>query len=296
MTRTVLAVLGVVAIALGVVAYSSLFTVYQTEQALVLQFGDPKRVITTPGLHVKLPFIQNVVEFEKRLLDFDAPPEEVILADQKRLIVDSYARFRIVDPLKFYQTVGFDERVFRGRLGTFMSSGMRRVLGSVGLVSVLSQERVAIMEEIRKLVSREAAAFGVEVADVRIRRADLPEENTQAILSRMQTERERVAREIRAQGAEIAQRIRASAERERTVIIAEAQRESQITRGQGEQQAFTIYAEAYSRDPDFYAFTRSMQAYRESLANDSTTLVLSPDSDFFRFFTDLEGRARGAAR
>jgi membrane protease subunit HflC len=279
---------GVAAAALFLLA-STLFTVQQTQQVLITQFGQPIRTITQPGLHVKIPFIQTVIPFDRRLLDYDGPPEEVILGDQRRLIVDSFTRFRIDDPLLFFQTVGQFEAGVRARLNSIVSSALRRVLGSEPLLAVLSAERVRIMTEIRRQVNEEALRFGITVEDVRIRRADLPEENTQAILARMQSERERVARESRAEGAELAQRIRASAERERTVLLAEAEARANILRGQGEQEAIRIFADAFQRDPDFFTFWRTMQAYRDGVAEGGARLVLSPDSEFFRFLRQAPG-------
>ncbi|MFQ3622929.1 MAG: protease modulator HflC [Acetobacteraceae bacterium] len=282
-------------VAAAVIALSTLFTVHQTEQVLVVQFGKPVRVITTPGLHAKIPFIQNTISFDRRLLDFDGRGEEVILGDQRRLIVDTFTRFRIVDPLEYFQTVGFGEAAIRARLSSIVPSALRRVLGNEPLLSVLSEDRARIMTEIRNQVNVEARRFGIQVEDVRIRRADLPEENTQAILSRMQTERERVAREARAEGAEVAARIRASAERERTVILAEAQAQADIIRGAGEQEAIRIFADAFNRDREFFAFWRSMQAYREAFGEESSSrLVLSPDSEFFRFFREIPQDIRAA--
>lgn len=237
MNRKFLVGLGVAVVAAVILATSSLFIVNQAEQAIVLQFGDPKRVIQDPGLKVKLPFVQNVVYYDKRLLDFAPPSEEVIASDQKRLVIDAYARYRIVDPLRFYQSIG-SEALAQTRLGATISGSLRRVIGNVTLAQILSDERSRIMEEIRLDVNKAAANFGLDVVDVRLRRADLPEENSQAIFARMQSEREREAREFRAQGAELAQRIRSRAERERTVIIAEAQRQAQILRGEGEGNRF----------------------------------------------------------
>lgn len=288
MNRSIIA-LGALAV-VAVTAASSLFTVHQTQQVLITQLGDPIRVIEAPGLHVKVPFIQSVITFDRRLLDFDAPGEEVILGDQRRLIVDSFTRYRIVNPLVFYQTVGATEQGIRARLNSIVSSSLRRVLGNEPLLSVLSTDRPRIMGEIRTQVNAEARQFGIEVVDVRIRRADLPEENTQAILSRMQSERERVAREARAEGAEVAQRVRAGAERERTVLLAEAQAQSDVLRGQGEQEAIRIVAEAFSRDIEFFQFWRSMQAYREAFSEGHTRMVMTPDSEFFRFFRGSSGR------
>ncbi|MCC7273885.1 MAG: protease modulator HflC [Alphaproteobacteria bacterium] len=294
MSRKILIWVGIVVLGAVILATSSLFVVNQAEQAIVLQFGEPKRVIRDPGLKVKLPFIQNVVYYDKRLLDYAPAAEEVIASDQKRLVVDAYARYRIVDPLRFYQTIGA-EALAQTRLGATISGSLRRVIGNVTLSQVLSEERAKIMEEIRADVNRAAANFGLEVVDVRLRRADLPEENSQAIFARMQSEREREAREFRAQGAELAQRIRSRAERERTVIIAEAQKQAQILRGEGEGDSVKIYADAFGKDPRFFSFYRSMQAYREALGAGETTMVLSPTSDFFRFFSNKEGVATGEA-
>ncbi len=288
MNRSVIA-LGVLA-AVAVTAASSLFTVQQTQQVLITQLGDPIRVIETPGLHVKIPFIQSVITFDRRLLDFDAPGEEVILGDQRRLIIDSFTRYRITDPLRFYQTVGATEQGIRARLNSIVSSSLRRVLGNEPLLSVLSTDRARIMGEIRTQVNNESRQFGIEVVDVRIRRADLPEENTNAILQRMQSERERVAREARAEGAEVAQRVRAGAERERTVLLAEAQAQSDVLRGQGEQEAIRLVAEAFSKDIEFFQFWRSMQAYREAFSEGHTRMVMTPDSEFFRYFRGSGGR------
>lgn len=274
----------------GLLAYSMLFTVHQTQQALVLQFGDPRRMIQEPGLNWKLPFIQNVTFFEKRILDYDIPEAEVIASDQKRLVVDAYARFRITDPLKFRQTVVTMTAV-DARLSTLLNAGLRQVLGKESFFTVLSGQRTAMMASIRDRVNREAAQFGIEVLDVRIRRVDLPEANSQAIYRRMQTEREREAREARAQGAEIAQRIRSLADREKTVLLAEAKRDAEIIRGNGDAERNRIYAEAFGKDPEFFAFYRSMRAYEQALTSDDTTMVLSPNSEFFRFFENLPGES-----
>jgi modulator of FtsH protease HflC len=274
---------GALAAAVLVFALSALFAVDQTQQALVLQFGDPKRVVTEAGLHFKLPFVQDAVYVDRRVLDFDADAQEVILGDQKRLVVDAFARYRIVDPLRFYQSVG-TEAVLRGRIDTILDASLRKVLGEVPLFTVLSADRAALMNNIRKQANTEAKQFGIDIVDVRIKRADLPAENSQAIYRRMQTERDREAKELRAQGAELGQRIRARADRERRVIIAEAQKEGEIVRGQGDAQAVRIFADAFGRDVDFFTFYRSMQAYRNALGDDNTSVVLSPDSQFFRFF------------
>jgi membrane protease subunit HflC len=283
MNRNLLIGLGALAAVALVLVLSALFTVHQTQQALVLQFGDPKRVVQEPGLHVKLPFVQNAVYLDRRVLDFDAESQEVILGDQKRLVVDTFSRYRIVDPLRFYQSVG-DEALLRGRIDTILDASLRKVLGEVPLFTVLSADRIALMNRIRESANTEAQQFGIDIIDVRIKRADLPAENSQAIYRRMQTEREREAKELRAQGAELAQRIRARADRERRVIIAEADKEGEIIRGEGDADAVAIFAAAVGRDVEFFTFYRSMQAYREALADDNTSFVLSPDSEFFRFF------------
>jgi modulator of FtsH protease HflC len=275
-----------IGVAVGVVALlaaSALFTVHQTQQALVLQFGNPKRIITESGLHMKIPFVQNAIYIDRRVLDFDAISEEVILGDQKRLVVDAFARYKIIDPLRFYQTVGTEE-IFRGRINTILDASLRKALGEVPLFTVLSEDRSALMGRIRDQANLEAKQFGVDVVDVRIKRADLPAENSQAIYRRMQTEREREAKELRAQGAEMAQRIRARADRERVVLLAEARKEAQIARGEGDAEAVRIFAEAFGQDIDFFTFYRTMQAYRDALGDDNTSFVLSPNSEFFRFF------------
>jgi membrane protease subunit HflC len=290
-------ILAVVAVVGIVVASSTLFTVHQTQQVLITQFGQPIRVIREPGLQAKIPFIQSVIAFDRRLMDFEAPGEEVILGDQRRLIVDSFTRYLITDPLLFFQTVGATEAGIRARLNSIVQSSLRRVLGNEPLLSVLSTDRTRIMNEIQRQVNEEAQRFGIQVTDVRIRRADLPEENTQAILNRMQSERERVAREARAEGAEVAAQVRARADRERTVLIAEAQAQADILRGQGENDAIRIFAEAFQRDPAFFQFWRTMQAYREAFSDGDTRLLLSPDSEFFRFFREsMPTPAAAAAR
>jgi modulator of FtsH protease HflC len=282
MNRIKLIVIGIVIIVLGIAASSTLFTVHQTRQAIVLEFGNPIRVLAEPGLKFKAPW-QNVVEYERRVLDFDPPGEEVILSDQKRLKVDAYVRYKIVDPLKFFQTVQGEEGV-RGRLSSVVNSNLRGVLGNVTLATVLSEDRAKIMSDLFEQVNGAVKEFGIQLIDVRLRRADLPDQAAQAVYDRMRSERVREAREFRAQGYEKAQQIRAGADRERTVLLAEARRTSDITRGEGEREQVRITGEAYGRDTEFYRFYRSMQAYRESLRSEDTTMVLSPDSDFFRFF------------
>lgn len=271
-----------------ILGYSTFFTVHQTEQALVLQFGDPRRVVREPGLNWKIPFLQNVIYYDKRILDYDIPEAEVIASDQKRLVVDAFARYRITDPLKFRQSVvtlaGVD-----ARLSTLLNAGLRQVLGKESFSAVLSGTRSTLMDSIRDRVNNESAQFGIEVVDVRVRRVDLPEANSQAIYRRMQTEREREAREARAQGAEIAQRIRSRADREKTVLLAEARRDAEITRGKGDSERNRIFAEAVGRDPEFFAFYRSMRAYSEAFKPGDTTMILTPDSEFFRYFTEPSG-------
>jgi len=271
------------AIVLLVLADSTLFTVDQTEQVLITQFGQPVRVIRDPGLHAKTPFVQTVIPFDKRLLAFEMPGEEVILGDQRRLIVDSFTLFRITDALLYYQSVGTVEDGIRGRLNSIVSSSLRRVLGNHKLLDVLSADRDRIMATIRDQANAEMKGFGVSVEDVRIRRADLPPENTQAILQRMQSERQRIAAQARAEGAEASLKIRANAERDRTVLLADARATADKLRGQGEAQAIDLSAAAYGQDPGFFAFWRTMQAYRDTFAAGKTRLVLTPDSDFLRF-------------
>jgi len=292
MSRTALTAGLVVLAVILIVAWNAFFIVDQTEQALVLQFGEYKRTIQDPGLQVKIPFVQNVVYYDRRVLDIDPPSEQITAADQKRLVVDTYARFRILDPLQFYQSV-FNEAGARSRLGSIISASLRRVLGNVTISSVLSAERAKIMRDITGEVKDQARSLGIDVIDVRIRRADLPEENNNAIYARMQSERQREAQEFRAQGDEFAQRIRSVAERERTVILAEAKRQAEILRGQGEGESVKIYADAFGKDKDFFAFYRSMQAYRDALSGHNTSLVLSPDSEFFRYFGNAAGSGAG---
>lgn len=286
MSKISQSVLLVSAIAALFLAWSSFFIVNQGEQALVLRFGAvayPDHAVFGPGLHIKKPLIEDVVRYDARVLDVDPPAEQIILADQKRIEVDSYTRFKIVDPLLFYQAVRTEDAA-RSRLREIVNNSTRRALGNVMLPSVLSAEREQIMHNIQQQVAEVAKALGVEVVDVRIRRADLPQETSQAIFLRMESERKREAAEARAQGAERAQEIRAGAERERTVILAEAQRQAQILRGQGDAEANRTYAEAYNADPQFFAFYRSLHAYQQALGDQNTTYLLSPDSDFFKFF------------
>ena len=276
--------LPIIAVA-GFAIYLSLFTVKEINQAIVLQFGDPKKIISQPGLQVKIPFIQNVVFIDRRILSLDPAPEEVIASDQKRLIVDAYARFKIVDPLKFYISVG-DERVARSRLATIINSRLRGVLGKQSLATLLSEDRSKQMDIIQNDVNAEAQNFGIEIIDVRIKRADLPQANSEAIYKRMQTEREREAKEFRAKGAEMAVTITSTADKEVTVLLANAKKQSEIMKGEGDGQRNKIFAEAFGKDPEFFAFYRAMQAYEKALIGGDTSLILSPDSDFFKFFGD----------
>ena len=266
--------------------FFSVFVVKEVNQAIVLQFGDPKRILLKPGLNFKIPFIQNVVFLDKRILNLDTPPEEVIASDQKRLIVDAFARFQIVDPLKFYISVG-NERVARSRLSTIINSRIRSVLGTQRLQTLLSADRTNQMSLIQDGVNNEAENFGIKIVDVRIKRADLPQANSDAIYKRMQTEREREAKEFRAKGAEMAAEITANADKEVTVILANAEKSSQILKGEGDGKRNKIFADAFGQDPEFFAFYRAMQAYEKALIGGETSLILSPDSEFFKFFGNI---------
>jgi len=277
-------------VVLVVFIFQSVIIVQEINQAIVLQFGNPKKIITKAGLNFKIPFIQNVVYLDKRILNLDNPPEEVIAADQKRLIVDAIARFKIVDPLKFYISVG-NERVARSRLSTIINSRLRGVLGKQQLATLLSTDRVRQMEIIQNDVNQEAKGFGITIVDVRIKRADLPPANSEAIYKRMQTEREREAKEFRAQGAEIAAKITSTADKDVTVILANAKKQSEIMKGEGDGQRNKIFASAFGRDPQFFGFYRAMQAYEKALIGGETSLILSPDSDFFKFFGTMKAGA-----
>jgi len=284
MKRPHVIALAIVAAVVVLFALTSLYTVHQTQQAIVLQVGEPRAVVTTPGLHVKLPWpFQNVLILDKRVLYLDLPAEEVIAQDRKRLVVDAFARWRITDPLRFYQSLT-DEEVAQARLQPILGSNVRRILGSQTFAAVLSGERAKLMLDIRAGVNAETRNFGIEVVDVRIRRADLPQQNSDAIYRRMQQERVREANEFRAQGEQISQEIRSKADRDATVIVAEATRQASITRGQGDAEKNRIFAQAFGQDPDFFAFYRSMNAYQASLKGENTTVILSPDSEFFRYF------------
>jgi membrane protease subunit HflC len=284
-------VIAVLIVAAIVVAYSSLFTIYQTQQALVLRLGQARPPITEPGLHVKAPFIDTVVYIDRRILDLEAPPQEVIASDQKRLVVDAFARYKITDPLRFYQTLGSIQGA-NSQLAILLNSALRRVLGEVTFIHVVRDQRAELMARIRELVDKEAKPYGIEVVDVRIRRADLPEQNSQAVYQRMQTERQREAAEFRAQGAQRAQEIRSRADREVTVLVAEATSQSEQIRGEGDAIRNQIFADAFNKDADFFAFYRSMQAYEASLKHGDTRLVLKPDTNFFRYFNDPSGKPR----
>ena len=281
---SIIAIIGFV-----ITASSALFTVNQTQQALVLQFGEPKRTIQEPGLALKMPFIQDVIYYEKRVLSLiPQDAEEVILSDQKRLQVDAYARYRIEDPLLFYQTVR-NELGARGRLEAIIDSSVRRALGRETLASILTGQRNDIVRSIGEEVNASVSSLGIQIIDVRLRRADYPTATSQNIFNRMKSEREREAKEFRATGEEEAQKIRADAEKTRTVILSEAQREAQETRGSGDAQAIQIYADSFGQDAEFFAFYRSMEAYRKSMGQNDTSMVLSPESSFFRFFKDKSG-------
>src|SRR6185295_14001369 len=292
-----LGVAGGIVVALLIVAviigYGSLFTVYQTRQALVVRLGEPRKIVTEPGLNYKFPLIESVIHIDKRILDLENPAQEVIASDQKRLVVDAFARYKIVDPLKFYQSVGSVEGA-NSRLSTLLNSALRRVLGESTLTQVVRDQREQLMARVRDQLDNEAQAFGISVVDVRIRRADLPEQISQAVYQRMQTERQREAAEFRAQGSQRAQEIRAKADRDVTVLLADAQSTGEKTRGEGDAERNRIYAEAFNQDRDFFAFYRSMQAYEAGLRSNDTRMLLKPDSEFFRFFVDPSGKPRDA--
>ncbi len=291
-------VLGIAGLLLGlallVVGYSSVFTVSQTEQVLVVRLGEPVRVVTEPGLHFKAPFVDSVISIDNRILDLEQASQEVIASDQKRLVVDAFARYRIKDALRFYQSVGTVQAA-NIQLTTLLNASLRRVLGEVTFIQVVRDERELLMGRIRDQLDREAAGYGISVVDVRIRRADLPEQNSQAIYQRMQTERQREAAEFRAQGGQKAQEIRAKADREVTVIIAEANSAAEQIRGQGDGERNRLFADAYNKAPAFFAFYRSMTAYQNGLKGSDTRFLLKPDSDFFRFFGNIGGKASASA-
>ena len=278
----------------AIVGYSALFTVQQTEQALVVRFGRPVDIATEPGLHFKVPFTDTVIPVDRRILDLENPSQEVIASDQKRLVVDAFARYRIQEPLKFYQTVG-SIAVANTQLSTLLNSSLRRVLGEATLTHVVRDERPQLMAKVREQLDRESQQFGINVIDVRIRRADLPEQNSQAVYQRMQTERQREATEIRAQGNQRAQEIKARADRDVTVLTAEANSKSEQVRGAGDAERNRIFADAYGKDPGFFSFYRSMQAYEAGLRPNDTRLVIKPDSEFFRYFGNPAGTMRDSA-
>ena len=273
----------------AIVAYSALFTVRQTEQVLVVRFGRPVDIATDPGLHFKAPFIDTVIPVDKRILDLENPSQEVIASDQKRLVVDAFARYRIKDALRFYQSVG-SVQAANLQLSTLLTASLRRVLGEVTLIQVVRDERETLMGRIREQLDREANGYGIQVVDVRIRRADLPEQNSQAVYQRMKSEREREAAEFRAQGGQKAQEIRSNADREATVIVAEANSKAEQIRGDGDAERNRLFAEAYGKDPDFFAFYRSMSAYENGLKSGDTRFLLKPNSDFFRYFGNPSGK------
>jgi len=277
-----------------IVGYSSVFTVSQTEQVLVVRLGEPVRVVTDPGLNFKAPFIDTVISIDKRILDLENPSQEVIASDQKRLVVDAFARYRIKNALRFYQSIGSIQAA-NIQLTTLLNASLRRVLGEVTFITVVRDEREALMQRIRDQLDKEADGYGIQVVDVRIRRADLPEQNSQAVYERMKTERQREAAEFRAQGGQKAQEIRSKADREATVIIAEANSTAEQTRGAGDAERNRLFAEAYGKDPDFFAFYRSMTAYENGLKSSDTRFLLRPDSEFFRYFGGASGRSGAPA-
>jgi membrane protease subunit HflC len=286
-------VLLVLLVLAGAVAYSALFSVPQTHQALVLRFGAPVRVISEPGLNYKVPFIDNVVYVDKRILDLENPAQEVIASDQKRLVVDAFARYKITDPLRYYQTLGSIAGA-NSQLGTLLNAGLRRVLGEATFTHVVRDDRSALMGRIREALDRDAQGYGIAVVDVRIRRADLPEQNSQAVYQRMQTDRQREAAEFRALGAQRGQEIRSRADRDVTVLVADATSRSEQIRGEGDGERNRIFAEAFGRDPDFFGFYRSMQAYETGLRHNDTRMLLKPDSEFFRYFGNSNGKGQPA--
>jgi modulator of FtsH protease HflC len=285
-----LIVLAVIALVVG---YSALFTVHQNQQAIVLRLGDPVDVVRTPGLRYKIPIVDSVVYIDRRILDIENPAQEVIASDQKRLVVDAFARYKIEDPLKFYQTLGTVDGA-NSRLTSLLNSALRRVLGEATFIQAVRDERETLMARIREQMNREVENLGVKVVDVRIRRADLPDANSQAVFQRMQTERQREAAEIRAGGNQLAQAIRAKADRDVTVTIADATSKGEQVRGEGDALRNKIFADAFEKDREFFAFYRSMQAYEQGLKHGDTRMLLSPDSDFFRYFNDSSGKVSPA--
>ncbi len=279
----------VLIVAALIVAYSALFTVYQTQQALVVRLGKVVRVVNEPGLHVKMPFVDNVISIDKRILDLEAPTQEVIASDQKRLVVDAFARYRIKNPLRFYQTLG-SKQASDSQLEILLNSALRRVLGESSFIEVVRDKRAGLMSRIQQLLDHEAESYGIQVVDVRIRRADLPEQNSQAVYRRMQTERQREAAEYRAQGQQRGQEIRSQADRQVTVLLADAKSKAEQIRGEGDAKRNEIFAAAYNQDAQFFNFYRSMLAYQNGLKHNDTRYVLRPDTSFFRFFNDPSGK------
>ncbi|MDG2032440.1 MAG: protease modulator HflC [Rhodospirillales bacterium] len=290
MNKLILAVIGVIVVGVGILSFSALFTVHQTQQALVLQFGNPIRVVQDPGLHVKIPLVQNVQTFDSRILDLDPPAQEVILTDQKRINVDSFVRYKIIDPLEFRKKALTDAN-FRQIFGGRLNAAVRAEVGKVFLGDMLSDKREDVMQSITKTLKQQATQFGIEVVDVRIGRTDLPETTSQAVYNRMRSDRIAEAAKLRSEGAEIKAKIQAEADKDRTVIIADAQKTSQILRGEGEGTRTTVLNEAFGKDPDFFEFYRTMEAY-DAAFGEGTTMVLNPNSDFFRFFGDITGKVK----
>ncbi|MGL5447501.1 MAG: protease modulator HflC [Rhabdaerophilum sp.] len=285
--------LGFAAAAVVVIGGASMFSVDQTEQAIVTQFGQPVRVITQPGLNFKIPFIQQVISLERRILDLESASIEAITSDQKRLVVDAFARYRIENPLRYFQATGGVPLRGNQQLGTYMDAALRRVLGESTFLLVVKEDRGGLMAKIRDQVNSEAAALGVSIVDIRIRRADLPDQNSQAVFRRMQTERQREAAELRAQGVEISDRIKATADRTVTVTRADADRLAREALGRGEAERTRLLADAHSRNTEFFAFYRSLQAYETGLKSGDTRLVITPDSEFFRYLNNPSGKPAG---
>lgn len=283
MSTTKLGIFGVAVAAVAILASSALFTVRQTEQAIVLQLGNPVRVIKEPGLQFKLPFIQNVLYYDNRVLDLDPPTQELPLIDQKRIIVDTYARYRIVDPLEFYKTVRLEENL-RNRLGGILNAAVRKEMGESELTDLLTEKRGEVMKRISRTVAQRAPEFGIEIIDVRIGRTDLPQQTSQSVFNRMRSDRVAQAAQLRAEGEELKVKIQAEADRTRTGLLADARREAEMLRGEGDGARNKILGDAYGRDAEFFRFYRSMDAYRQALGDGRTTMVLSPDSEFFRYF------------
>lgn len=294
MNRSLLTIIVIVLVAAGFLVKASLFTVHQAQQALVVQFGDPRSVITDPGLNVKIPLIQDVVYFDKRILGLDAQPEEILTSDQRRLVVDSFVRYRITNPLLFYQTVR-NELGLRGRLAPSVANAFRGAFGKLDASTIISGDRPSAMQQVTNTLQEDSRRLGIELIDVRIKRADFPDTIGQAIFRRMQTERQREANEQRATGFELSEKIRSEAERQRTILIADARRRSEILRGEGDAERTKIFAEAANKDPEFYNFYRSLQAYAKVIQPGDTSMVLSPDSEFFRFFDSPSGAPRRPA-